>query len=114
MNGVKLNHIGPEPNHRPPHPTPPEPPARAAHPAGGETRGVDGVADGGGGRDPVRRQARAVRWAMVTLVLAAEAELWCPAVGETRLVREATGAPERRTRDAASSKSDRSSEGVSR
>jgi len=55
-------------------------------------------------------------WLLVldNLVYAAEAEIrWLDHV-ESRLAREATRAPEVRTRDTASSKNDRSSEGASR
>ena len=55
-------------------------------------------------------------WLLVldNLVYAAEAEIrWLDHV-ESRLAREATRAPEVRTRDTASSQNDRSSEGASR
>jgi len=72
------------------------------------------TSDEAGGRGP--DQQKELAWLLVldNLVYAAEAEIrWLDHV-ETRLAREATRAPEVRTRDTATSYDDRSSEGASR
>jgi DNA-binding PadR family transcriptional regulator len=72
------------------------------------------TSDEAGGRAPGEQKELAWLLVLDNLVYAAEAEIrWLDHV-ETRLAREATRAPEVRTRDTATSYDDRSSEGVSR
>jgi len=73
-----------------------------------------GAPDDAGERRPGQRNELAWLLVLDNLVYAAEAEIrWLDHV-ETRLAREATRAPEGRTRDTARLYDDRSSEGVSR
>jgi len=72
------------------------------------------TSDEAGGRAPGEQKELAWLLVLDNLVYAAEAEIrWLDHV-ETRLAREATRAPEVRTRDTATSYDDRSSEGASR
>ena len=70
--------------------------------------------DSVGGREPGQRNELAWLLVLDNLVYAAEAEIrWLDHV-EARLAREATRAPEARTRDTARSQNDRSTKGASR
>ena len=78
------------------------------------TRLKRATSDEAGGRGPDQRNELAWLLVLDNLVFAAEAEIrWLDHV-ETRLAREATRAPEARTRDTESSYADRSTKGASR